>query len=165
MTIAIVNKATGEFLHTAPDGIPVRDSLGVMRPRSVDKSEGWYEFVATQLNPPSGQKPQGSTFIVDHDAGTVTENHLYVDMTADEIKQATNGPLDQQIMALEKQALELGLLRTVMEDLQARFLAAAAAANITEEMLLDSEGAAYSPSYAKLHNNITDRAALRAQRI
>lgn len=169
MTIAIVDLATGQFKHTTNKPIIKVDEFNILEvakvPREQRLAYGWFDFVPTQPDPPAGQKAQGTTYTVDLAAGTVTENHLYVDMTQEEIKDANNRPLDAQILSLEKQAIELGFLRTVMEDLQSRFVAAAVAANITEDQLLDPDHPAHSPSYAKLHKNITDRAALRAQRI
>lgn len=162
MTIAIVDLATGQFLHTKQNGIPVRDSNGVLRPYTVDKAEGWYEFISASNQPPAGQKAQGTTFSVDHDNGTVTESFIYVDMTPEEIKNSINGPIDAQIEALERQVLLPRITRDMHKMVT---LQAAAGLGITEAELLDENSPHYSPGYAKFRLFDDQLAALRAQRV
>jgi len=140
------------------------------------KQHGVYDYFYEVANPPVGKKAVPNR-VIDHAAGTVTDGFLYVDMTSDEIKQATNGPIDQQILASEKQALETGLIRTLIEDLMNRALDQAGVllgmtlplsveqeASV-EAMLLDEAGPYFSKPYAKIHANAAERAALRTQRV
>lgn len=72
--------------------------------------------------------------------------------------------IDQQILALERLAIEQGLIRTIIDDLLIRSLAVAAQAGVTEAQLLDPESEHYSKAFAKVHGNAAARAVLRAQR-
>ncbi len=81
-----------------------------------------------------------------------------------EIEAARVAALDAQILGLERQALEQGLVRTLIDDLMTRSLAIAAQAGVSEAQLLDPESPHYSRAYAKVHANAAERAALRAQR-
>lgn len=69
-----------------------------------------------------------------------------------------------KIFALEQQALEQGLIRTVIDDLLMRSLVIAAQAGVTEAQLLDPESPHFSRAYQKVHANALERALLRAQR-
>ena len=181
MQIAIV--ANGQFLHTKPAGQMVRDSQGVMRPRVVDKAEGWYEFIpardesgavayqaATAETPevlavPKTRKAQGTTFTVDDVAGMVTESFLYVDLTADEIKAANNTPLLAQIAALELQQL---MPRATREYMRATYLAAAVAQGVSEAQLRQKPteevpNPLYSIAYDKLATFDDTLTALRSE--
>jgi hypothetical protein len=85
---------------------------------------------------------------------------------AEMIEAARVAKLDQQILALEKQAIEQGLIRTIIDDLLIRSLQIAAAANppVTEAELIDPESPNYSRAYHKVHTNAAARAILRSQR-
>lgn len=72
--------------------------------------------------------------------------------------------IDAEILALEKQAIEQGLIRTIIDDLLIRSLAIAAAGGVTEAQLLDPQSEHYSRAYQKVHANAVERALLRAQR-
>lgn len=95
----------------------------------------------------------------------VTISNVLEDLPEAQRKLIHNKIIDDQILEIEQQALRLGLLRTVMEDLRDRSISLAAAAGISEAQLLDASGPYYSPPYAKLHENIKARAVLRAQRL
>lgn len=162
MTIAIVKD--GEFRHTT--NAPVVNIDGINRrtdgPLLARKTLGMYDFIPARLDPPVGKKALGTTFLVDHDAGTVTERFIYIDMTQAEIKDATNTPLDQQIDALERQQL---LPRITRDMHKMATLKAAEELGITEAQLLDEHSPHYSPGYARFHAFDSQIAALRAQRI
>jgi len=74
--------------------------------------------------------------------------------------------IDAQILALEKLAIEQGLIRTIIDDLLIRSLQIAAAAHppVSESELLDPQSQHYSRAYEKIHANAVARATLRAQR-
>lgn len=72
--------------------------------------------------------------------------------------------IDAQILGLEKQAIEQGLIRTIIDDLLIRSLQIAAAGGVTEAMLLDPQDPHYSKAYEKVHANAAARAVLRAHR-
>lgn len=84
--------------------------------------------------------------------------------SAEQIESDRIAKIDQQILALEKQAIEQGLIRTIIDDLMIRSLAIAAQSGVTEAQLLDPESEHYSRAYAKVHANAAARAVLRAQR-
>lgn len=141
------------------------------------KEHGIYEYWYELEIPPAGKKSTGPVMDIDGDAGTVTKRYVYVDMTADEIKQANNSPLDVQIKSLEQQAIEQGLVRTLIEDLMNRALDQAGVllgftlpltteqkASI-EAQLLDEEGPYFSVPYWKFWTNANQRAVLRGQRL
>lgn len=162
MTIAIVDLATGQFKHTT--NMPVVEIDGINRRTDSEdrKQYGIFDFIPASGEAPAGKKAQGSTFAVDLAAGTVTETFLYVDMTQEEIKQATNGPLDAQIEALERHQL----LPRITRDMHRMVtLQAAAAQGITEADLLDENHAAFSPGYKRFYDFDAQIAALRAQRV
>lgn len=173
MTIAIVKD--GQFLHTSNQ--PILMVNGQYEKAEVNKELGLYEFIPARNEATSTQKAQGTTFTVDNVAGTVTENFIYVDKTADEIKTKTNSDLDAKILSSEKQALETGLVRTLVEDLMNRALDQAGLLlgmtlplsgqqkESIEAMLLDEAGPYFSKPYAKIHANAAERAALRVQRV
>lgn len=170
MTYAIVALDTGVFLrtfsgssYTHPDGSTTPEIF--KQPREWRIQRGIFDFITTGPFPPANQKAQGTSFVVDLEAGTVTETHLYVDMSVAEIRDATNNPLNQQISALEEYALRNGLIRTMMEDLIVRSLALAAASNVTLEQLLDPNSQYYSVPFEKVYLNEAEREALRSQRI
>jgi hypothetical protein len=68
-----------------------------------------------------------------------------------------------KIAGLEQEALRIGLVRTLIEDLLMRFKVAAAQSGITEAMLLDPTSPAFSAAYKKAHDNDAARAELRKQ--
>lgn len=80
------------------------------------------------------------------------------------LEAARIAKLDQEILSLEKQAIEQGLIRTIIDDLLIRSLTIAAQAGVTEAQLLDPESEHYSKAFAKVHGNAAARAVLRAQR-
>lgn len=172
MTIAIVKN--GVFLHTTNEPY-IRTEDGYMRPAVVNKDLGFYEFIPARNEASPTQKAQGTTFAVGD--GVVTETYLYVDKTQEEIKNETNSKLDAQIVSSERQALETGLVRTLVEDLMNRALDQAGLLlgmtlplsgvqkESIEAMLLDEQGQYFSKPYAKIHANAAERAALRTQRI
>jgi len=84
--------------------------------------------------------------------------------TAEQIEAARIAGIDAQILALEKQAIEQGLIRTIIDDLLIRSLTIAAQSGVTEAQLLDPNGEHYSKAFDKVHANAAARAALRAQR-
>lgn len=169
MTIVIVNPATGEFIRTEPSAETVVgfDGLNHRLDEPVDdlRAAGIYAFSPDERQPPYGKRESGATFNVDQINGVVTELFIYVDMTPDEIKAETNAEIDAQLLAKERQAIETGALRTVLEVVQGVLLKDAQAAGLTEAQLLDKKGAAYSPAYARLHANSVERDALRAKRL
>lgn len=121
---------------------------------------GIYELIQPECRPPAGMKVKESVYVIDD--GFVTESHIYVDMTPEEIRHATNCPLDAQIDALERQSI---LPRIVRDNLRQQALREASALGLTEANLLDPAHPACSPGYMKfmaLHNEIAD---LRKRRI
>ena len=95
-----------------------------------------------------------------------TDDAPYVTWTRkpeEQITQAHNSKVQQQISGLERQAIEQGLVRTIIDDLLIRSKGIAAQAGITEAMLLDPTSPAYSAAYAKVHANDVARADLRKQ--
>jgi hypothetical protein len=159
MTIAIVKD--GQFLHTTNEPY-LRDSQGTLRKVEKDIAEGWYEFIPARNEAPEGKKPQGTTFVVDTQAGTVTESFVYVDLTAEEIKNLNNAPLLAQIDNLEKNAL---LPRVTREFMKVAYLYTAAQQGITEAQLLDPQSPAYSVAFEKLTAFDSSIAVLRAKLI
>lgn len=89
---------------------------------------------------------------------------IYTRKPEEQIEKARVAKIDEQILALEKQALEQGLIRTIIDDLMIRSLTIAAQSGVTEAQLLDPESEHYSRAYAKVHANAAARAVLRAQR-
>jgi hypothetical protein len=83
---------------------------------------------------------------------------------AEMVEAARVAKIDAQIVALERQAIDTGLVRTLIDDLLARSLQLATQAGVTEAELLDPESPNYSRAYAKVHANAAERAALRALR-
>jgi len=75
-----------------------------------------------------------------------------------------NARIDQKILDLEKQAIEQGLIRTVIDDLLIRSVQIAAAAGVTEAQLLTPSDPHYSRAYEKVKANAVARATLRAQK-
>lgn len=174
MAVAIVK--SGEVVKIASGGYYTTED-GLQRPVVVNKEFGFYEFIADPMAAPKGKKKQSVSHVIDDGAGTVTETIMYVDMTPEEIKRATNEPIDALILASEKQALEAGLIRTLIEDLMNRALdqagellgmtlplSAEQRASI-EAQLLDEAGPYFSRPYAKIHANAAERDDLRKQRL
>lgn len=171
MTIAIVKN--GVFLHTTNE--PKIMVNGQWELAEVRPEIGFYEFIPARNEATPTQKAQGTTFAVGD--GVVTETYLYVDKTAEEIKTETNSKLDAKILSSERQALETGLVRTLVEDLMNRALDQAGLLlgmtlplsgqqkESIEAMLLDEAGPYFSKPYAKIHANAAERAALRVQRV
>ena len=164
MTIAIVKD--GLFKHTTNEPIIKLDEFNILDTRKMTREErvalGWFDFVPARDESLPGQKAQGTTFSVDAEAGTVTESFLYVDMTAEEIKDATNNPLDQQIDGLERREM---LPRWVRDELRTARIARAVAAGLTEDNLLDKDHVGFDPGYKKFKKIHDDIATLRGQRV
>lgn len=119
--------------------------------------------VVVNITPPNEYQVSRDTVSIGDDV--VTISNVLEDLPEAQRKLIHNKIIDDQILEIEQQALRLGLLRTVMEDLQDRSISLAAASGISEAQLLDQNGPYYSPPYAKLHENIKARAVLRAQRV
>lgn len=178
MTIAIVDLTTGQFKHTTNKPVVEIDGINRRTDSEDRKQYGIFDFIPASGETPAGKKPQGMTFSVDLDAGVVTETFIYVDMTPDEIKQATNGPLDAQIVALEAQNLYNRGSRTIdlsaMEKEAARQLygyeivdGVVRDKQLTPEQTTEIQAALYAgnPGYKRVKDLDDQIAALRAQRI
>lgn len=72
--------------------------------------------------------------------------------------------IDAEILALEKQAIDQGLLRTIIDDLLIRSLQVAEAGGVSKAQLLNPQDPSYSKAFEKVNANAEARAALRAQR-
>ncbi len=82
-----------------------------------------------------------------------------------QIAEEHNSRIDTQILGLERQALESGLVRTIIDDLLLRSVQLAAAQGVTEAELLDPNSPHYSRAYEKVHANAAERAVLRSQKL
>ena len=109
------------------------------------------------------------------DGFTVEEAFFYNELTdapyaewtlkdADYLKQLWNDKLQAQIDALERQALQEGLVRTLIDDLLKRSLDLAHQAGLNEADLLTPTSPSFSRAYEKVHNNKVARDVLRSQK-
>ena len=94
----------------------------------------------------------------------VAITYVVTDKPAEVVTAERVARIDEDIRALERRAVEQGLLRAVMDDLLLRFRTEAGNLGITEAQLLNPQHPAHSPAYAKVHANEAARAALRARR-
>lgn len=82
----------------------------------------------------------------------------------EQLKQLWNDKLQAQIDALERQALQDGLVRTLIDDLLKRSLDLAHQAGLSEADLLTPTSPSFSRAYEKVHNNKVARDVLRSQK-
>lgn len=114
--------------------------------------------------PPEGYSPD--THTREETADRMPPYITYPPKPPEQVEAARIAKIDAGILALEKDAIEQGLIRTLIDDLLIRAQEIAAAHNppVTEAQLLDPESEYFSRSYQKAHANAVARAALRAQR-